>query len=318
MERELARGIPLWRARWRYGVNLFGSALSVWRTGWRAPKLGISWLDVKLGLRMLVKQPGLTLVAVFALAVGIPIGLAPSHAARAFETLPPYAGPHELQVLTNFNVETSRRESPSLYDFVQWREPLSTFEALGATTRGATYNVLSENGRAAPVLGAEVTASIFDIVQVPPLLGRTLVSGDEIIGAPDVVVIGYDLWQSRLEGDPDVIGRAIRIGGVPREVVGVMPESFLFPVQDHLWLPLRGSALTDDHGQGMPLTVFGRLSDGVSWQEAEAELRAVGGRMAAELPETHARLRHEVVPLTLGVFGFGRDGMGGAGGVLLK
>ena len=281
----------------------------VFRAPSRVPRLAISWLDVKLGLRMLVKQPGLTLVAVFALAVGIPVGLAPSHAARAFETPPPYAEPHELQVVNNLDLETSRRGSPSLYDFVQWREQLTTFEALGATTRGASYNVLSENGRAAPVQGAEVTASTFDIVRVPPLLGRTLVSGDEVIGAPDVVVVSYDLWQSRLEGDPEVVGRAIRIGGVLREVVGVMPESFLFPAQDHLWLPLRGSALTDDHERGMPLTVFGRLSDGVSWQEAQAEITAVGGRMAAEFPESHARLRHEVVPLTLGVFGFGRDGM---------
>ena len=272
---------------------------------------GVSWLDVKLGLRMLVKQPGLTLVAVFGLAVGIPVGLAPSHAARAFETPPPYPEPHELQVLGSINVETSRRESPYLYDFVQWREQLTSFEALGATTRGATYNVLSETGRAAPVEGAEVTASTFDIVQVPPLLGRTLVSGDEVVGAPDVVVISHDLWQARLDGDPEVIGRVIRIGGVPREVVGVMPEEFLFPAQDHLWLPLRGSALTDDHGQGMPLLVFGRLSDGVSWQEAQAELTGVSSRMAAEFPETHARLRHEVVPLSLGVFGFGRDGMTG-------
>ena len=91
---------------------------------------GFSLLDVKLGLRMLVKQPGLTAVAVFALAVGIPVGLTPSHAARVFETLPPYPEPHELQVLGSFNVETSRRESPYLYDFVQWREQLNTFEAL--------------------------------------------------------------------------------------------------------------------------------------------------------------------------------------------
>ncbi len=284
-------------------------AADVFRAPPRILRLPISWLDVKLGLRMLVKQPGLTLVAVFALAVGIPVGLAPSHAARAFETLPPFAEPHELQVVTNFNVETSRREATSLYDFVQWREQLTTFETLGATTRGVTYNVLSETGRAAPVRGAEVTASTFDIVRVPPLLGRTLVFADELIGAPDVVVVSYDLWQSRLEGDPGVIGRTIRIGGVPREVVGVMPEGFLFPVQDHLWLPLRGSVLTHDHEAGRPLTVFGRLADGVSWQEAQAELAAVGGRMAAEFPETHARLLHEVVPLSLGIFGLGRDGI---------
>lgn len=80
-EGDIAQGIPPWRAEWRYAVNMLGSVFSVGHTGFRVPRVAPSWLDVKVGLRMLVKQPGLTTVAVFALAVGIPVGLAPGHAA---------------------------------------------------------------------------------------------------------------------------------------------------------------------------------------------------------------------------------------------
>ena len=100
--------------------------------------------------------------------------------------------------------------------------------------------------RAAPVQGAEVTASTFDILRVRPLLGRTLIPADEVIGAPTVVVIGHDIWRSRLEGDPDVVGRTIRVGGILRTVVGVMPEEFFFPFRDQLWVPLRVNVLADE------------------------------------------------------------------------
>ena len=128
---------------------------------------GVSWLDVKLGLRMLVKQPALTMVAVFALAIGIPVGLVPTHIANAVQAPLPVDEGDRVRMLRNFNVATSRPESPSSQDFMQWREELTTFEVLGAVTSGA-YNVISEDGRAAPVQGAEVTASTFEILRVPP------------------------------------------------------------------------------------------------------------------------------------------------------
>lgn len=196
--RDLERGVPPWRAQWRYAVNVLASALSVLRSRWQGPALGVSWLDVRLGLRLLVKQPGLTAVAVFALAIGIPVGLIPIHAADALQAPPPFEAADQILMLKNINVATSRWEAPSPYDFAQWRDELTSFGALAMTTRGASYNVISEDGRAAPIRGAEVTASTFDIVRVRPLLGRTLIAADEAVGAPNVVVISYDLWQSRL------------------------------------------------------------------------------------------------------------------------
>ncbi len=270
-------------------------------------KLGFSWLDVKIGLRMLGKHPGLSLVAVFALAVGIPVGLAPTHFVNAHEAPPPVDESDRLQVLRSIDLVNSVVRPGSLYDFNLWREELTSFEALGASM-DAVYNVISEDGRAAPVEGAEVTASMFGLLRVAPLQGRTLIAADEAVGAPPVVVIGHDVWQSRLGGDPDVVGRVIQIGGVERTVVGVMPKEFLYPWLDQVWVPLRARALTDDHGQKRRLRVFGRLLDGVSPEEAEVELSTLGRRMSVDLPQTHAKLRLQVVPFTLGVHRLPRGG----------
>ena len=195
---------------------------------------------------------------------------------------------NRIQVLRNFNTVTSAAARSSSQDFVRWREELTSFGALGAATTGASYNVISEDGRAAPVQSAEVTASAFDILRVPPLLGRVLIPADEVVGAPAVVLIGYDLWQSRLGGDPDVVGRSVRIGGVPHEVVGVMPEGFLFPFRDHLWLPLRLNVLAEEPGNRGTHLVFGRLSDGVSPEEAFSPARVSIARFDAAAVRFHA------------------------------
>ena len=290
-------------------VEALDVAFSVWRTRWRRLDLGVPWIDVRLGLRMLVKYPGLTLVAVFALAIGIPVGLYPGHLISVLEAPLPVDEGDRIQVLRNFNVATSRVEAGSLQDFIHWRDELTSFEAVGAATIGASFNVISEVGGAAPVQGAEVTASTFAILRVPPLLGRTLISADELASAPAVVVVGHDFWQSRLEGDSGVVGRSIRIGGVSHTVVGVMPKEFLFPYRDHLWLPLRVSEFADEEGPlGPSHVIFGRLSDGTSSEEAEVELATVGRRLADEFPDLRAQIQPEVVPFAVGMLGEPKGG----------
>jgi putative ABC transport system permease protein len=268
-----------------------------------------AWMDMKLGLRMLVKQPGLTLVAVFSLAVGIPIGLVPDHAASALQAPLPVAQGDRIQVLRNQNLETGREVDVALRDFVTWREELTSFEALAATTRRrSSYNIISEDGRAAPAKGAELTASAFDILRVAPQLGRTLLPADEVTGAPNVVVIGHDFWRSRLNGDPNVVGQSIQIGGVRHSVVGVMPKGFLFPYQSQLWTPLRVNALAGADDQQPVHLIFGRLSDGVSINEAQAEVATAGARLAMEFPDVYTRLEPEVVPFAMGFFELPKGG----------
>jgi predicted permease len=270
-------------------------------------QLRFSWIDVRLGLRMLMKYPVLTLVSGFALAVGIPVGLAPMHLANAVEAPLPEDPENRIRAIRLWDPATTGVVAPGPDDFRFWSETLSTFSSVGAFQL-STYNVASDDGRAAAVAGARVTASTFGILAGRPLLGRTLDAADESAAAPDVVVIGHDLWRSRFGSDPGIIGRRVRVGQAPLVVVGVMPEGFLFPYNHQLWLPLR------DVPDGPPdrdvrLGVFGRLADGVSAQEAQAEVAAVRPGMGDGLPESRARLQPEVVPFGMGFIGLPRGGL---------
>jgi putative ABC transport system permease protein len=290
--RDIARGMPAWRARVRYVGNVFGSALSVWR-GWRAPQVGFSWLDVKLGMRMLLKQPALTGVAVFALAIGIPAGLAPAHFVGAIESPFPVPEGDRIRAVRQWNTAVSRVGNVTWFEYAEWRTSLTAFDALGAVRTGS-FNVEVDGALGEPVAGAQMTASAFEVLALAPILGRTLDPRDDVMGAPAVVVIGYDLWQARLGADPGVAGRTIRIGGVPHTIVGVMPRGFRFPVAHQLWVPMRESAAGAPE-QGLPLVVVGRLAEGVTTAAAQRQLGTVGARMARSFPTAYEHLRPEVV-----------------------
>jgi putative ABC transport system permease protein len=277
----------------RYSTQPSGTARESTR-GWSGT--GFSLLDLKLGLRMLLKHPGLTIVTMFALAIGIPVGLTPTHLANAAEAPLPVPDGNEIRLLRYWNQARGTSAATTFYDFLQWRDGLTTFESLGAV-RTSAYNLDSNDGLAPPVQGAEVTGSTFDVLRVAPFLGRTLAAADDVRGAPSVAIIGYDLWQSRLAGDPKIIGRDVRIGGVPHTIVGVMPKGFLFPVRHQLWLPLRDSPTVEPR-EGAPLTVFGRLRGPDAEDAAQAELTTVGSRMALAFPQAQEWLQPEVVPFS--------------------
>ena len=289
----------------RLSGSLVVNAVGAWREVRAAPSprrvVGrsgpFSWLDVKLGLRMLLRNPALTVVSIITLSIGIPASLIPVHGMNAAFAPLPFEEGDRIVEIRNWNVVAGRVESRSLHDFFLWRDQLTTFEALGAA-RTASYNVMSEDGRAAPLPGAELTASGFRIVRVSPLMGRTLIESDELPGAADVVVISHQLWQARLGSDPDVLGKIIDIGAKPHEVVGVMPEGFLFPFEEHLWLPLRDRPTDFERGAGPRLTVFGRLAEGASTDDARAELETVGARLSGEYPDTHGQLRPQLMGFT--------------------
>lgn len=264
----------------------------------RGTGFAFSWLDVKLAVRMLGQQPLLTVVAGLTLALGIPASLMPTHVLGFLEATLPVEDGHRVLGIRNWDLERNDPVWKSLHDFAAWREELRSFESIGAA-RSDARNVHAPDGRAAEVRGAEVTASIFAMLRVPPLMGRTLIEADEQEGAPDVVVVSEALWSSRFARDPDIVGRTIGIGRRPHTVVGVMPEGFLFPMLDHFWVPLRADPGDYAVGTGPDLMVFGRLAEGVSPEEAAAELQTIGARLAAEWPETHGALRPELAAVPL-------------------
>lgn len=261
----------------------------------RVDQIKFSWLDFKLGFRMLVRYPWLTLVGGFAMAFAIWAG------AGAFEFVRQVVNPTlplddggRIVALRNWDAGASTVQPRVLHDFVTWRDELQSIVDLGAA-RTVERNLITREGLGEPVEVAEMTASGFRLTRVPPLLGRTLASADDVPGAPDVLVIGYDAWQRRFAGDPNVVGRSVQLNGVASTVVGVMPQGFAFPVSHQLWVPLRLSVLDYERGEGPALQVFGRLAPNATLDEANAEVTTLGQRAATQYPKTHQHLRPQVM-----------------------
>lgn len=258
----------------------------------------VSWLDVKLGVRMLVKHPALTIIGGFGLALGIAISLTffSVMASLVYPTLPLSEG-ERIVALENRDAEVNDEERRALHDFFTWRGELESVEELAAF-RTVPRNLVEGSGVPEAVHVAEMTSAGFRVARVPPLLGRYLLEEDERPGAPPVLVIGYDVWRSRFAGDPTILGRSVRLGATDHTVVGVMPEDFTFPVSHHYWAPLRARPDDFPRREGPAIHIFGRLAPGVTMEEAQAELDVIGRRAAAAYPETHAQLRPQVMPYT--------------------
>lgn len=270
-------------------------------------QIRFSWLDVKLGLRMIVKHPVLSVTAAFALAVGIPIGIAPAHVARAIKAPLPEDPENRIRGIRLFDPATSNVAGVDYEDFRFWSQQLASYSTLAAF-QTSSYNVASEDGRAAPVSGARMTAGAFEILRTVPHLGRPLLRADDEFGAPDVVVLSHALWNARFASDPAIVGRTVRIGRTPHVVVGVMPPDFRFPANEQLWLPLRAKPAGGVH-QAIPVRVFGRLADDVTPERAQAEIDASGLPLYAATDETRRRLRPEVVAFGLTFIGLPRGGV---------
>ena len=272
----------------------------------RIDDVRVSWLDFKLGFRMLARYPGLTVVGGLAMAFAIWMGTATFELMTQLmrPTLPLPAG-EEIVGLRLWDAKTNRQEMRASYDFMVWRDELRSVGNLGAF-RIVQRNLITGDGIGEPIEIAEISASAFRVTRVPPLLGRTLTDADEAEGAPSVVVIGHDVWQRRFNGDSSIIGRSLRLGRSLSTVVGVMPAGYAFPISQTLWAPLPPSTLAAEPRQGPSIRAFARLAPGVSRDEAQAELAALGARMAADLPDTHEHLRPEVVPYAESIVYIGR------------
>ena len=253
-------------------------------------------LDVKFGFRMLVKYPGLTIVAGLAMAFAVWAGAVTFELVTQFlHPALPLPGGERVVQLRNWDAAAGRVEPRALRDFVVWREALTSVTDIGAY-RDVSRNLVAPGGDARPVQVAEITASAFRIAPGAPVLGRVLGPADERAGAAPVVVLGYDVWRTRFAADPRVIGRGVRLGDAYATVVGVMPEGFGFPLAHDAWTPLHSDVWNQPPREGPAVTVFGRLAAGVSLGEAQAALSVLGGRASAQLPGTHEHLRPQVVP----------------------
>jgi putative ABC transport system permease protein len=287
------------RARLSFGfaacLNAIGTGL-VERRRQRRIRNGpaFSALDVSLAWRMLLRYPGLSLVSVLGMSVGITI------AAGAFTivtmmmgtTLPLPEG-DRLVSLVNWDASTNTRELRLLYDLKVWRDATSIADV--SVSRNVQRNLIVGGRSPEVVMVAEISASAFRAARVGAYRGRTLLAQDEHAGAPDAIVIGHDEWVRRFSADPDIVGQSVRLGPTAYTIVGVMPEGFGFPTHHSFWIPWRLDADTHAPRSGPSINVFGRLAPGATLESAQAELTAIGRRLAAESPATHAHLRPQVM-----------------------
>ena len=262
---------------------------------------GFTWMrgmsvDFKLGFRMLAKYPGLTAVALVALSLAIGAGAAYLEFVNdLLHGKLPFPEADRIVGIQVWDQESGDPDPKQTANFVAWRDSLRSIEELAAY-RALDRNLITEDGRAEPVRGVEISAAAFHIAQVPPLLGRPLQAEDERVGAAPVVVIGYGVWTARLGSDPDVIGKRVRLGKASYTIVGVMPAGFGLPSTHSLWVPLQLSAGFYPRREGPPTRMFGKLAPGVTISTAQAELTALADRAAADFPATDRLLKPVVLP----------------------
>ena len=289
-------------ARRRYWNQTMSFALHFLAERWRDRRrggeipMGLSWLDFKLGFRMLSRYPMLTFVGSLAMAVAIAVGAGMFEAiTRLTNPSLPLPNGERIVGLTFWDRTEPGIKSPSSYDARTWRDGLRKVEDIGSF-RLIQRNLIVDGQVGDPVDAAEISAAAFRVAGVPPLMGRVIVDADEAVGSPAVVVLGHRLWTMRFGADPAVIGRVVRLGATQATVIGVMPEGFAFPVRQNLWTPLGVSEFAQEPGHGQQLRVFGRLAAGVELPEAQTELTALGSQVAQQNPKEYEYLTPQVVP----------------------
>ncbi len=250
--------------------------------------------DLKYALRMLIKAPGFTLIAIATLALGIG---ANSAIFSVIDTILlrslPFKDPDRIvMVWARYLNDGGDRNVHSFPDYADLRDQSQSFSAMAAYTR--TAGTLAQGEDAEALEGVAVTPEIFDVLGVQPLLGRGYTAEEAKDTGPGVVVLTYQLWQRAFGGDPKILGQQITVSARSWTVIGVMPQGWKFPVEDEridYVVPLQylaASALTN-RGSHF-LSVVGRLKPGVVMRQAEAELSAISGRLSKQYPDTNLNI----------------------------
>lgn len=243
--------------------------------------------DFRDAVRSLRRSPGSSAVAIGALALGLGACTAALRIADVTLLRPlPFRDPGRLVAIWENDARRHiERNVVSPANLTAWRERSRSFEALAG--HAAWESNLTGPGTPERVPIGAVTSGFFDVLGVPPVLGRTLRAEDSRPGAPDVVVVSRAFWRTRLGADPDAVGRPIYLGGQPTTVVGVVPDTVVVPARARIWVPL-----TEDDAfrttSGRWLTGIGRLRAGVSIESARAEVAALAGQLAVEEPRRNA------------------------------
>lgn len=253
--------------------------------------------DIRFSLRMLRKGPGFVLFAVLALALGLGANAAIFSVVDAVLLRPlPFRNADRLVEIWEDASHMGFPLAPlAPANFSDWKRRNHVFEDMAAL-KGDLY-ALTGNGAPEQLEGSPVTANLFPLLGVSPILGRNFSVEEDRPGGPRVVLISYGLWQRRFGGDTTIVGREIWLNKQKYVVLGVMPRGITFPEKSQIWIPLalgpRELAVRDDHY----LRVFARLRPGVTFAQAKREMAGLAAQLAREYPDSNTNLGAVVVSL---------------------
>ena len=241
--------------------------------------------DVRYGWRTLWARPGFTVVAILTLALGVGANTAIFSVVHAVLLRPlPYAEADRLVQVWETTPDGYDHNVVSSGNYLDWREQATSFDELGAY--GWTFGVgmMGDDGEPVHVVGNMMTPSVFRMLGVNPLLGRTFTPEERVSG--DVVLLSHGLWQQRFGSDPAIVGQALTVDEEPLTIVGVMPPRFDFPRPGiDFWLPLQYDEEDRQSRRSHQWQVIGRLEASTSRERAQAEMDAIATRIADEYPQ---------------------------------
>jgi len=250
--------------------------------------------DIRQAWRQLWSRPGLTVVVVLTLALGMGANTAIFSAVRGVLLRPlPYESPDRLVVLQEAT-PTGASRHVSYPNFADWRSGMRSLEGMAAVqTRMVTLS--AGDGSAERVLAALASQELFEVLGVSPALGRTFLAGEDVAGGEPVIVLGNGLWRRRFGADSSIVGRPLRIDGEAFTVIGVMPPGFEFPRNVEIWAPLGLVSGNMTNRAVHTLLVVGRLRPQMDLARAADELEAIATRVQARHPgEDPGHLSHVV------------------------
>lgn len=252
--------------------------------------------DIRFAIRMLIKSPGLTLIAVLTIALGVGLTTMTysSLDGTVLRGLPVPDQDRLMFVDQRIDRLGLEQNSTPWMDFLDLRERQDVFDDLAAYT-WRSFNLAGEEAPPERIRGALVSANALSLVGVPPLLGRVFAEGEDAPDAPPRIVLSYTLWQNRFSGDESLIGRTIRVNGAATEVVGVMPEGFHFPFDQVAWMPVSYDPATLPR-RAAHVEVFGRRLPGVTLDRVDAALARISSDIEAIYPEDNEGVRAWAAP----------------------
>jgi len=260
----------------------------------------MAWLiqDLRYALRTFVRNPGFFIFAVGVLALGIGANTAIFGVAYNVLLRPlPYRNADRLvTVWEDASAYGFPQDTPAPGNFESWKSQNSVFADMAAIS-GQVFD-LTGKGNPEQFIGAAITANIFPMLGVKPVLGRNILPEEDKPGPNHVALLSHAVWMTNFGGDPQIVGQQLWLNNAKYTVIGVMPRGFIFPDrQTQIWVPIGFSAADlAAHGSHY-LNVYARLKDGVSVESANADLAVIAQRLQQQFPDSNAKVGAYAVPL---------------------